>query len=451
MVYDILPEMSPQRHSTFEDAVEVVRILRRGGYEAYLAGGCVRDRLLGRAPKDHDVATAARPEQIRTLFKRTIPVGEAFGVILVLQGESAVETATFRKDSGSADGRHPESVEYSNAKEDVLRRDFTVNGLLYDPIEDRVLDYVGGREDLTARTIRAIGEPVRRMREDYLRLLRAVRFATALDFRIDEATSEAIRQEAQGIERISRERVCDELTRLLTAPRRAEGLRQLRDLGLLSLLLPEVSAMEGVAQPEQFHPEGGVWIHTLGVLEKLPGEISPELAWGALLHDVGKPPTYREAPDRIRFHGHDVVGERMSRKICRRLKMSNRSTEQICRLVRTHLQFKDVQKMRPARLRRFLSEEGFSEALELHKADCLASHGDLSHHSFCTETLEKYKSEPIRPPPLLDGNDLISIGYAPGPLFSKILRELEDAQLEGEITNKEQALAWIQERFPRPA
>ncbi len=430
-------------------ALRIALRLREAGFQAYLAGGCVRDEVMGRPARDYDVATDAPPERVQALFRRTAGVGVAFGVVLVLDEGPPTEVATFRSEGGYADGRHPDRVSFCDARGDVSRRDFTINGLLQDPVTGEVLDWVGGRADIAARVVRAIGDPEVRIGEDRLRMLRAVRFASELGFAIDPSLADAIRAQAPRIRTISAERIRDELTKLLCRPGRARGLSLLRETGLLKPILPELSAMDGVAQPEQFHPEGDVWVHTVLVMEKLPDEeVSPTLAWGALLHDVGKPPTYREAPDRIRFDGHDRIGAQMSEGIGKRLRFSNDQIERICWLVRTHLLFKDVPNMRPARLRRFLSEPGFDEALALHHADCLASHGLLDRHAFCLHALQAYGKEPLRPPPLLTGHDLIALGHKPGPAFKTILEAAETEQLEGRLSDREAALGWVRMKYP---
>jgi poly(A) polymerase len=439
-------------------AEQIVRTLRERGHQAYLVGGCVRDLLLGREPADYDVTTDATPEDVMRIFPETWAVGVQFGVVLVplpkdqvgKQDNDSVEVATFRCDVGSSDGRHPDQVRYSkSAREDVERRDFTINGLLLDPVTNQVLDYVGGRADLEAQIIRTIGDPHRRFAEDKLRMLRAVRFASRFGYVIEPATLAAIRVMADEIHQVSRERVRDELTRMLTEGRARDAFLLLDDTGLLEEVLPEISAMKGVEQPPQFHPEGDVFVHTLLLLEKLPPDATPTLAWGALLHDVGKPPTFRMAPDRIRFDGHVEVGVSMAQEICRRLRFSNHETEQILALVANHMRFADARRMKESTLKRFIRMPHFGEHLELHRMDCLSSHGELASYEFCEEKLANLMPEEVRPAPLVTGKDLIAQGYVPGPRFKEILSQVEDAQLEARLNSKEQALQFVREQFPQ--
>jgi poly(A) polymerase len=437
-----------------ERAAAVVRVLRAHGFQAYFVGGCVRDLLLGRLPADYDVATDARPEQVVRLFPNSLLVGAQFGVVLVKEDGQEIAIATFRQDNRYVDGRHPESVSYtSDARQDVLRRDFTINGLLLDPLkplplEEDVLDYVGGRQDLAAGVIRTIGDPAQRFAEDRLRLLRAIRFAARFGFRIEAGTWEAIRGLHAGILEVSRERIREEIIKILTEGGAATGLPLMDESGLLMDLLPEVAAMKGVAQPPEFHPEGDVWTHTLLMLAGLPPHPSPTLALGVLLHDIGKPPTFRLA-DRIRFDNHAPIGAVMAEKVCERLRMSRRETGQIVALVENHLRFKDVVGMRPARLKRFLGMEGFAEHLELHRLDCVASHGNLDNYEFLKRKLAEMPEEELRPAPLVTGDDLITLGYEPGPAFKEMLQAVMDAQMEGELRTKEEALAFIRSRFPK--
>ena len=432
-------------------AISVIRSLRVAGYPAYLVGGCVRDMLLGREPADYDVTTRATPEEVMSLFPETYAVGAQFGVVLVPTPDKTgtVEVATFRSDEGYSDGRRPDSVRYSqDAREDVERRDFTINGLLLDPLKDEVLDYVDGRRDLAARIVRTIGEPERRFGEDKLRLLRAVRFAARLGYEIEPATFSAIPKLAPQIHQVSRERVADELTKMLTEGRARKAFELLDATGLLPEVLPEISAMKGVAQPPQYHPEGDVWQHTLLLLENLPRPCSRTQAWGALLHDVGKPPTFRVAPDRIRFDGHVEVGVKMAEEICRRLRFSNVDAEQTLALIQQHMRFGDLQRMKESTLKKFLRLPKIEEHIEQHRLDCLASHGDLSLYDFARGKLAAIAPEAMRPAPLVTGADLIAHGYEPGPQFKKILAALEDEQLEGRLESKEQALTWTKQEFP---
>jgi len=433
-------------------ATDVVRTLRRAGHRAYLVGGCVRDLLLGREPEDFDVATDATPDEVMRLFPQTFAVGAKFGVVLVpVEPTAVIEVATFRSDGLYSDGRRPDEVTYTrDPKEDVQRRDFTINGLLLDPLKsDEVLDYVGGRADLAAKTIRTIGEPAHRFAEDKLRMLRAVRFAARFDYQIDAATFAAIRKLAPEVRQVSRERVRDELVKMLTEGHARRAFELLDSSGLLPEVLPEVEMMKGVEQPQQFHPEGDVWVHTLLLLAGLPAGCSRTLAVGALLHDVGKPPTFRVAPDRIRFDGHVEVGAKMAEEICRRLRFSNHETEQVVALVANHLRFADVKRMKESTLKRFLRRPLFEEHLEMHRLDCLASHGDLSLYEFVREKLAATPPEAIRPTPLVTGDDLIAAGYAPGPRFKEMLSAVEDAQLEGAVSAKHDALEFVRRQFPK--
>jgi poly(A) polymerase len=445
-----------------QHATNIVRTLREHGHQAYLVGGCVRDLLLGREPADYDVATDATPPEVIEIFPQTFAVGAQFGVVLVPMpkaesGESAVgpgekvpvvEVATFRSDVGYSDGRHPDEVRFSkDPQEDVRRRDFTINGLLLDPITNEVLDYVGGREDLKAGVVRTIGEPEQRFAEDKLRMLRALRFAARFEYRIDPATLAAIRRLAARTHQVSRERVREELTKMLTEGHARSAFERLDESGLLKEVLPEISAMKGVEQPPQFHPEGDVFVHTLLLLEKLPAGCSRTLAWGALLHDVGKPPTFRVAPDRIRFDGHVEVGVKMAAEICRRLRFSNDDTDQILALVDNHMRFADVQRMKESTLKKFLRLPSFDEHLELHRIDCLSSNGITESYEYAREKLKSMPPEAIRPRPLITGKDLIEAGYEPGPQFKDILAAVEDAQLEGHLASREEAMDLVKREF----
>ncbi|MFQ5817443.1 MAG: CCA tRNA nucleotidyltransferase [Terriglobia bacterium] len=433
-----------------ETATEVVRRLGAAGYEAYLVGGCVRDLLLGREPADYDVATNATPEAVTRLFPRTLTVGARFGVVLVLVEGQQVEVATFRSDHGYKDGRHPEAVRFAQSpEEDVRRRDFTINGLLYDPLKEKILDFVGGQDDVRRGVIRTIGNPRERFAEDKLRMLRAVRFAARFGYRIEPETFAAIRKLCSAIEEVSKERIRDEWVKMLTEGRARRALELLDASGLLAVILPEVARMKGVPQPPQFHPEGDVWVHTLLMLEKMD-QPSPTLALGVLLHDVGKPPTFRPpgaGSDRIRFDQHADVGAAMAEEICRRLRFSNDEIERVTALVRHHLRFKDAPKMRPSTLKRFLALDGFAEHLELHRLDCLASHGQLENYHFIQQALATLPPKEIRPARLLTGHDLIALGYPPGPAMGKILAAVEEAQLEGTLTTQEEARAFVEKNF----
>jgi poly(A) polymerase len=483
----------------FDAALRIVAALRAAGHQAYLAGGCVRDLLLGREPTDYDVATSATPDIVLNLFPRTFAVGAHFGVVLVASicgaadaaaTESAspqadkdlaenfpradceqlaspqviTEVATFRSDGAYSDGRHPDAVRYTtSAEDDVRRRDFTINGLLLDPsrvqgslIELRehtsavragLIDHVNGLADLDAGIIRAIGQPAERFAEDHLRILRAVRFAARFGFQIDPATAAAMRRLAPTTKAVSRERVRDELTKMLTEGHARRAFELLDETGLLAELLPEVGRMKSVAQPPNFHPEGDVWTHTLLLLAQLPSTCSLPLAWAALLHDVGKPPTFRIA-ERIRFDGHVEVGVAIAADICRRFRFSNDETRQLLSLIENHMRFADAQRMKPSTLKRFFRLDNFPQHLELHRMDCLAGSGNLDHWNFVRERYESMPEEAVRPVPLLTGRELIAAGYQPGAAFKEMLRAVEDAQLEGAIATPDEALALLHDRFP---
>ncbi len=461
--------------SEFVAAMKVAAQLREAGHEAYLAGGCVRDLLLGREPKDFDVATSARPDTVLGLFQQTFAVGAKFGVVLVVEGNDeeriVTEVATFRSDGAYADGRRPDVVRYTNtAEEDVRRRDFTINGLMLDPfkllsvegaeaqaaagrstkqerIRAAVLDYVDGLKDLETGIVRAIGNAAQRFEEDQLRLLRAVRFAARFGFEIEPATKAAMREAAPKIATISRERVRDELTRMLTEGHARQAFELLDETGLLMEVLPEIAAMKGVEQPPQYHPEGDVWTHTLLLLERLEAGCPLTLAWGALLHDVGKPPTYTKS-DRVRFNGHVEVGVAMGAEICRRFRFSNDETRMILALINNHMRFADAPKMKTSTLKRFFRMENFEQHLALHKLDCLAASGNLDHWNFARERFYSMTEEAVKPKLLLTGRELIAAGYKPGAEFKKMLRAAEDAQLEGTITTTEEALALVRAQFP---
>jgi poly(A) polymerase len=436
-----------------ELANSICATLQQHGYQALLVGGCVRDILLNRDPADYDVTTDATPAQVMELFPDSLGVGAQFGVVLVPRDAHKVEVATFRCDVGYSDGRHPDQVVYAHTpQEDVSRRDFTINGLLMKHDTGEVLDYVGGRADLAAGVIRAIGEPERRFTEDKLRMLRAVRFAARFGYTIDPDTFAAIRKHASEIHLVSPERIRDELTKLLIEGAARRGFELLDDTGLLRELLPEISLMKGVQQPSEYHPEGDVWIHTRMMLDGLPAEVSPTLAWGVLLHDVGKPPTFRpasETGDRIRFDGHVDVGVRMAEAICRRLRFANEETEQVKALVANHMKFKDVAQMRKSTLKRFVRQPRFAEHLELHRLDCSASHGRLDAYQAVRDFLAATPAEQVRPPKLLNGDDLVGLGFQPGPAFQRILTAVEDAQLDGALQTKEQAIAFVRRNYSK--
>jgi poly(A) polymerase len=438
-------------------AISIVGTLRKRGHKAYLVGGCVRDLLLRREPADYDVTTDATPDEVVRIFPDTYAVGAQFGVVLVPLPKSlvskdendVVEVATFRSDIGYSDGRHPDQVRFTkDPREDVERRDFTINGLLLDPLTNDVLDFVGGRKDLDAGIIRTIGDPERRFAEDKLRMLRSVRFAARFGYAIEPATFQAIQKLASQINQVSRERVRDELSKMLTEGRARQAFLLLDQTGLLHQVLPEIEAMKGVEQPPQFHPEGDVFVHTLLLLDKLPHPCPITLAWGALLHDVGKPATFRVAPDRIRFDGHVDVGVKIAEDICRRLRFSNHDTEQILALVKNHMRFAHVQQMSESTFKRFVRMARFDEHLELHRLDCLSSHENLASYNFTRHKIAAIPPATIRPALLINGDDLIALGFKPGPQFRRILLAVEDRQLEGRLHSREEAIAFVGTEFP---
>jgi tRNA nucleotidyltransferase/poly(A) polymerase len=448
----LLARKSHNRGVTPRDlANSICDTLQGNGYQALLVGGCVRDLLLGREPADYDVTTDATPERVMELFPESIAVGAQFGVVLIPRDGLKVEVATFRSDVGYSDGRHPDRVVYSKTpEEDVQRRDFTINGLLMRHDSGEILDFVDGQADLRAGVIRAIGEADRRFTEDKLRMLRAVRFAARFEFEIEHKTFAAIRRHAGAITDVSAERIRDELTKLLTEGAARTGFELLDKSWLLSIVLSEIAAMKGVQQPPQYHPEGDVWIHTLLMIEGLPSGSSPTLAWGVLLHDVGKPPTFRPASqtgDRIRFDNHVDVGVRMAEAICRRYRFSNEETEQIVALIANHMRFGAVEQMRKSTLKRFVRLPRFEEHMELHRLDCLSSHRKLDSYEEVQRFLAETPAEEVRPQRVLTGTDLSEMGYIPGPQFSEILRAVEDAQLEGQIATKDEAEEFVRKKF----
>ncbi len=431
-------------------AVSIVQRLRAAGYVAFLTGGCVRDLLLGRAAKDYDVATAARPPDLLQLFPGSGEVGAHFGVVLVREGGAQVEVATFRSDLDYRDGRHPEGVRFeTDPKEDAMRRDFTVNALMLDPVTNEVRDFVGGRADLDAKIIRAIGEPERRFREDHLRLLRAVRFAARLGFEIEPVTFAAIRQFAPMIGTVSAERVRDEIARILTEGGARRGFELLDATGLLQEVMPEVAALKGVEQPPQFHPEGDVWTHTIMMLDGLPGGPSVTLALGVLLHDIGKPATFRIA-ERIRFDGHVEKGIEIAHAMLNRLRFPHHTIEAVEGLIANHMKFMEVTHMRGSTLKRFIRQPNFEEHMELHRLDCMSSHGSLDSYDFVRRRQAEVPPEELKPTPLLTGRELIAAGYQPGPMFGTVLGEIEDAQLEGRISTAQEAMVMARERLEKP-
>ncbi len=446
------PETEASPSALREAAIRLVRRLQDDGFIAYFAGGCVRDRLLNQEPKDYDIATNAVPEQVTERFRRTSLVGAHFGVVLVKEPEASFEIATFRADGEYRDGRHPESVTFSSPEEDAKRRDFTINGLFEDPIEDRIIDFVGGQEDLQNQVLRAIGVPRERFHEDFLRMLRAIRFAARLGFAMDESTMRAIREERRGIHQISAERIREELVRILIHPSRLQGFDLLHESGLLEEILPEMMALQGCEQPPQFHPEGDVFVHTRLMLSLLPEEASLPLVLSVLLHDIAKPATYTydEEAERIRFNGHDRIGAGMTEDILRRLKFSNDVINATVEAVANHMNFKDVQKMRTAKLKRFMARPHFDDELELHRVDCMGSSGKLDNYEFLKEKKEEFESEPLIPEPLIRGDELIRMGWKPGPIIGEILEAVQTLQLEGELKTHDEAIEWVRTNYAQP-
>ena len=429
-------------------ARKVAEILRDRGHIAYFAGGCVRDMVRGLTPRDYDIATDARPENVQALFPRTYAVGAHFGVIIVLEDGFQFEVATFRSDEAYIDGRHPSAVHFSSPEEDARRRDFTINGMFLDPASNKVIDLVGGQADIGAKLVRAIGEPGQRLAEDRLRMLRAVRFATALDYQIDERTWDALVASASSINQISGERIRDEVVRIFLSSNRVRGWDLLDASGLMSAILPELQAMKGVLQPEQFHPEGDVFVHTRLMLSLLPETVSVPLVFAVLFHDVAKPVTARvDETGRIRFNEHDRIGAEMTEAIMRRLRFSGAEIQATVEMVRQHMVFKDTPKMRIAKLKRFMARPTFDEELELHRVDCQSSHRMLDNYEFLLRKREEFANEPIIPPPLVRGDDLIAFGLKPGPKFGEILEAVETRQLEGKLRTRDEALNWVKSHY----
>ena len=432
-------------------AAAIVRKLQQHGYVAYFAGGCVRDALLSIPPKDIDIATSANPEQVQDLFQRTVPVGIQFGVVRVLIDEMDFEVATFRSDGVYLDGRRPADVRFSTPKEDAMRRDFTINGMFYDPGSDHLFDYVSGREDLSRKLLRAIGQASKRFAEDRLRMLRAVRLAATLGFEIEAETWSAIKKEAQEIAIVSPERIREELLKIMVNPHRLRGFDLLDQSGLLAVILPEVEALKGCDQPEQFHPEGDVFVHTRLMLGLLAPDASAEQVLAVLLHDIGKPPTrsFDQVDQRIRFNGHDRVGAEMAEKVMTRLRFPRQEIDLVVEAVRNHMIFKDVRQMRPAKLRRFMARPHFAIELELHRIDCAGSHGDLDNYQFLLNKASEFSQEPLIPPRLVRGDDLISMGLSPGPRIGQLLEAIQTAQLEGEVKTRTEAIELLKSLLGR--
>ena len=426
--------------------------LQAQGFIAYYAGGCVRDSLLGKEPVDYDIATSARPEQVQALFPRTVAVGAHFGVIVVMEGGYEFEVASFRSDGVYIDGRRPENVTFSTPQQDAERRDFTINGMFYDPLKGETIDFVNGRADLAAGILRAIGNAADRFREDRLRMLRAVRFAATLCFEIEEKTWQALRDNAAEIHAVSAERIREELVRIFLSPNRVRGFDLLDQSGLMQAVLPEISNLKGCEQPPQFHPEGDVFVHTRIMLDLLPQEVSVPLVFSVLFHDIGKPATftYSAEEDRIRFSGHDKVGAEMTARVMERLRFSREEIDATVEAVDQHMVFKDVQKMRVSKLKRFMSRPHFDDELALHKVDCASSHNFLDNYDFLLQKKEEFSNEPLIPPPLVRGDDVLALGWKPGPIIGQVLEAVQTRQLEGTLATREEALEWIGKEF-KPA
>jgi len=441
-----LPDHAHRLH-----AREIIHRLRESGHEAYFVGGCVRDFILNQTSSDYDIVTSARPEEVIKLFPRTVAIGAKFGVVAVITDNHSFEVATFRSDDVYEDGRHPSRIHYSTAREDVFRRDFTINGLLMDPDTGAIIDYVNGRLDIDNKIVRTIGDPEKRFREDYLRLLRAVRFAANLHFDLEPATRDTVKREASNIRHISVERIREEINKILTRGGARRGFELMMQTDILQNILPEICRLKGVEQPPRFHPEGDVWQHTLKMLELLPADGEREknicLAWGTLLHDVGKALTRSEDEKGVHFYGHVQQGEIIADTIMQRLKFSRMQRETVVNLIRQHMVFMNVRKMRPGRLKRFLRMPDFDLHLELHRLDCLASHGMLDNYEFCLEQMKILALDDLHPPRLLTGNDLIAMGFTPGKIIKDILLAVEEEQLEGRIQSPEQAKNYVRTRW----
>ena len=429
-----------------DKAIGIVKRLRDEGYESYLAGGCVRDMVLGKMPQDYDISTNAKPDEIARIFPNTIPVGAQFGVLLVMIEGEAFEVASFRHDGPYLDGRRPTHVRYGSLQEDIFRRDFTINGMVYDPITGQIIDLVGGRKDLERKLVRAIGNPRARFEEDRLRMVRAVRFAASLDFTVEIETFDAIRELAPTVKQISWERIGEEVTRILTEGGAKKGFELLDRAGLLKILLPEIEAMKGIEQSPDYHPEGDVFIHTMLTLGHLDSP-TETLAYGCLLHDVAKPVCIRRDEQRLTFYGHTEKGAEMAEEVLKRLKRSRATWERVAYLVRNHLRHVQAPQMRLSTLKRFLGEDGIDELLELTRIDALSANGDLQHYRFCKQKLAELEEEEIHPEPLLRGRDLIAMGFSPGPNFQTILKQVEEAQLGGELSSREEAMEWVNKHY----
>jgi len=426
----------------FQTVKTIVNKLKSNGHVAFIVGGAVRDLYLGKSPEEFDIATSATPDEIQSVFEHTKSVGQSFGVMLVIVDSLSFEVATFRKDMKYEDGRHPVNVIYTkDQKEDVNRRDFTINGLMLDPDTAEIFDYCGGIQDIQSKKIRAIGIPEERFSEDYLRMLRAIRFSNKLNFQIEDETQKALYKHASNISSISVERIRDEITKIIQDKNPGKGIIQLSESGLLKCIIPEIESLKGVSQPVEFHPEGDVFRHTCLVLDMLDDDkkSNTELIYGALFHDVGKPDTFTET-DRIRFNRHEYVGATITQKICKRLRFSNKQISHITSLVKEHMKFGNVEQMKKSTFKRFISIDNFEDHLALHKADCLGSHGNLSLYDYTLRRMGELQNEPIAPKPIITGDDLISLGLTPGPKFKAILSEIFDEQLEGNFHSKEEGI-----------
>ena len=418
------------------------------GHTAYFAGGCVRDTLLSIEPKDYDIATSATPAEVQDLFPKSNAIGAHFGVILVKANGFPFEIATFRHDGSYKDGRHPESVTFTTPEDDASRRDFTVNGLFQNPQNGEIIDFVDGQQDLRAQSLKAIGNPTERFQEDALRLMRAIRFASTLGFQIEPATWSAICENSDLLAKISAERIRDEFTSILTSKHRARGFDLLTESGLMKHIVPEVYELIGCEQPPQWHPEGDVYTHTRIMFDMLADEPSAELALAVLLHDIGKPATYSydQADDRIRFNGHDRVGTEMADTILHRLKYSNHTIDEVCAMVANHMNFMNIQMMRTAKVKRFMARPTYGDEMELHRVDCASSNGFTDNYEFLRAKEQQFAAEPLIPPQLITGKDLIELGLSPGPQFTEILNTIQTEQLEGRLTNKEEAIDYLRNK-----
>ncbi len=446
-----MPQSSNDNLIKRKNAEKIVQKLKAEGFEAYFVGGCVRDFVRGIVPGDFDIVTSALPEQIVELFNHTVSIGAKFGVIAVIEEDTTYEVATFRRDDDYQDGRRPIKIHYASAREDVLRRDFTINGLLMDPSNGEIIDYVEGKADIEKKIIRTIGDPEKRFSEDYLRMLRAVRFAGNLNYEIEDRTKQSIKNNCARIKKISAERIQEELTKILTREGARRCFELMSDTGILAQLLPEIEILKGIDQPPRFHPEGDVWQHTLimlGLLQREEGgQANKILAWAALLHDAGKALTKTEDDKGVHFYGHVQRGEEIADDIMMRLRFSRAQREAVVELIHYHMVFMNVHKMRPGRLKRFLRMPNFDLHLELHRLDCLASHGMLDNYEFCRDKLQELNIEDLHPARLLTGKDLIELGYAPGKNMGRILKKLENEQLDGKIKTKDEALIFVKENW----